>query len=56
VSNFLLFNSKARRILAAGKESGLEINFHGEELSQLGSAEVRSRLQCPSNKLLHQKV
>ena len=30
--------------MKAGQDSGLEINFHGEELSQLGSAEVRNGL------------
>jgi hypothetical protein len=38
--NLLLKFIKTRRILQAGKDYGLAINFHGEELSQLGSAEV----------------
>jgi imidazolonepropionase len=29
------------KILKAGKEIGLEINFHAEELNQLNSVEVR---------------
>ena len=31
---------QTRQILQAGKDMGLMINFHGEELHQLGSAEV----------------
>ena len=30
------------KILKAGKEIGLEINFHAEELNQLKSVEVQS--------------
>ena len=29
-----------RRILSAGKEIGLQINFHGDELHPMGAAEV----------------
>ena len=37
-----VFNvDQTERILKAGKAAGLSINFHGEELSCLGSAEVR---------------
>ena len=32
--------AQTRRILQAGAEIGLAGNFHGEELSRLGSAEV----------------
>ena len=32
---------QSRRILLAGKEIGLGINFHGDELNYTGSAEVR---------------
>jgi hypothetical protein len=32
---------QSRRILLAGKEIGLEINFHGDELNYTGSAEVK---------------
>ena len=31
---------QSRRILEAGVKIGLTINFHGDELSSLGSAEV----------------
>lgn len=31
---------QSRRILVAGKEIGLGINFHGDELNYTGSAEV----------------
>ena len=31
---------QSRRILLAGKEIGLGINFHGDELNYTGSAEV----------------
>jgi hypothetical protein len=31
---------QSRRILLAGKEIGLSINFHGDELNYTGSAEV----------------
>ncbi len=31
---------QSRRILEAGVKIGLNINFHGDELSSLGSAEV----------------
>jgi len=31
---------QSRRILLAGKQIGLEINFHGDELNYTGSAEV----------------
>ena len=33
---------QSRRILLAGKEIGLAINFHGDELNYTGSAEVRT--------------
>ena len=32
---------QSRRILQAGKEIGLRINFHGDELNDMNSAEVR---------------
>ncbi len=32
--------AQTKAILKAGKDSGLRINFHAEELSCLGSAEV----------------
>ena len=32
---------QSRRILQAGKEIGLRINFHGDELNDMKSAEVR---------------
>ena len=32
---------QSRRILTAGKEIGLSVNFHGDELNYTGSAEVR---------------
>jgi imidazolonepropionase len=32
---------QSRRILQAGKEIGLRINFHGDELNAMKSAEVR---------------
>ena len=36
-----VFNvEQTKRILEQGKRNGLRINFHGEELSCLGSAEV----------------
>ena len=39
-----VFNvDQTRRILQAGKQAGLKINFHGEELSCLGSAEVKKK-------------
>jgi len=31
---------QSRRILLAGKQIGLEVNFHGDELNYTGSAEV----------------
>jgi hypothetical protein len=31
---------QSRRILLAGKQIGLELNFHGDELNYTGSAEV----------------
>lgn len=31
---------QSRRILTAGKEIGLSVNFHGDELNYTGSAEV----------------
>ncbi len=31
---------QSRRILLAGKQIGLSINFHGDELNYTGSAEV----------------
>ena len=34
--------AQTKAILQAGKAEGLRINFHGEELSCLGSAEVRN--------------
>jgi imidazolonepropionase len=47
-SLFLMFNDRlgvynieqSRRILLAGKQIGLSINFHGDELNYTGSAEV----------------
>lgn len=35
---------QSKRILEAGKKLGLQINFHGDELHPLGSAEVNSLL------------
>ena len=32
--------SQSRRILEAGKKLGLKMNFHGEEIHRLNSAEV----------------
>ena len=34
--------TQSRDILLAGKAMGLNLNFHGEELHRLNSAEVRS--------------
>ena len=39
---------QSRDILLAGKAMGLNINFHGEELHRLNSAEVRSLKQSSS--------
>ena len=35
--------AQSRRILEAGQRVGLRVNFHAEELSCLGGAEVRER-------------
>jgi hypothetical protein len=37
---------QSRRILLAGKQIGLEINFHGDELNYTGSAEVSWSFCC----------
>lgn len=37
--------AQSRRILEAGKSMGLRINFHGEEIYRLNSAEVNSSSQ-----------
>ena len=39
---------QSRRILQAGLDAGLAINFHGEELNRLHSAEVSSALVVAS--------
>ena len=39
---------QARRVLEAGADAGLRINFHGEELACLGSAEVKRLLLLKS--------
>lgn len=36
---------QTRRILKAGQDLGLSMNFHGEELHRLNSAEVKSYFQ-----------
>jgi len=36
---------QSRRILLAGKEIGLNVNFHGDELNYTGSAEVNLLLK-----------
>ena len=36
--------AQTRQILEKGKAAGMEINFHGEELNRLHSAEVGARL------------
>ncbi|KAH9503599.1 putative imidazolonepropionase [Bulinus truncatus] len=38
--------SQSREILKAGKDIGLQINFHGEELHRLNSAEMGAELQA----------
>lgn len=35
---------QSKRILVAGKDAGLQINFHGDELHPLEGAEVYIRL------------
>lgn len=34
----------SRRILRAGLDAGLRVNFHADELSPIGGAEVRKRV------------
>ena len=48
-----VFNvDETRRILEAGQRANLRINFHGEELSCLGSAEVKN-YKTPVLSMIH---
>ena len=38
--------SESRRILQAGREAGLRINFHGDELHPLGGAELGGEIRA----------
>jgi imidazolonepropionase len=38
--------AQSRRILAAGKAQGLEVNFHGDELTPMGSGELAGELSA----------
>ena len=38
--------SQSRRILEAGREAGLRLNFHGDELHPLGGAELGGELRA----------
>ena len=52
-----VFNvDQTRRILQAGKQAGLKINFHGEELSCLGSAEVKKNSISLMKWMLHNSI
>ena len=49
-----LFLDETKEILKAGKDQGnFRINFHGEELNYLGSAEVCRISLCISSHLIH---
>lgn len=39
---------QSRRILQAGCDAGLQLNFHGDELNAMGAAEVRQYLYARS--------